>query len=63
MSIETSEPTTCGIPIAEIIAEGGLYCLNCNEWRVAKVNGDVQDCPDCKDEGWNLYDDADKDVP
>lgn len=57
------DATTCGIPVSEIIEEGGLYCLNCNEWRRARRSGDVEDCPNCADEGWNLYEDADAIVP
>jgi DNA-directed RNA polymerase subunit RPC12/RpoP len=63
MSLSSSEPKTCGIAISEIISDGGLHCLNCSEWRIAKPNGDVEQCSDCKDEGWNLFEDADSDVP
>lgn len=58
-----SEPTTCGISIPEIIAEGGLYCGNCNEWRLIHSDGEVEKCRVCLDEGWNLYEAADAIVP
>lgn len=59
-----SEPTTeNGVRIIDIIAEGEIECGNCECPRSVDPEGEVQECPQCGDDAWDLYEAADARVP
>lgn len=40
-----------------LIDRGFLYCLPCGVEREVSENGDVEECPNCQNPQYNLYDD------